>query len=106
MAESTTEEYVAERTAYLEGFAANVRRLRDSKGWSQADLYTAADLHRTGLGRIEGGKYEPGLLTIAILADALGVKLDDLVTGLPVPKERRPPPSRKRGRVEKQTDSE
>lgn len=99
MAESTMEEYVAERTAYLEGFAQNLRRLRDEKGWTQTDLYTAADLHRTGLGRIEGGKYEPGLLTAAVLADALGVKLDDLVTGLPVPKERRPPPSRKRGRA-------
>jgi transcriptional regulator with XRE-family HTH domain len=98
MAESTMEEYVAERTAYLDGFAQNIRRLRDEKGWSQTDLYNAADLHRTGLGRIEGGQYEPGLLTIAIIADALGVKLDDLVTGLPVPKERRPPPSRKRGR--------
>lgn len=96
---------MAERTAYLEGFAANVRRLRDEKGWTQTDLYTAADLHRTGLGRIEGGRYEPGLLTIAIIADALGVKLDELTAGLPVPKERRPPPGRKRGR-EQQTGSE
>ncbi len=102
MAESTMEEYVAERTAYLEGFAANVRRLREEKGWSQTELYNAADLHRTGLGRIETGRYEPGLLTLAILADALGVKVDDLMAGLPVPKERRPPPHRKQGR-EKQT---
>lgn len=83
--------------------------LRDRAGpWPLAeaiDLYNAADLHRTGLGRIEGGKYEPGLLTIAIIADALGVKLDELIAGLPVPKEHRPPPSRKRGR-EKPAGSE
>jgi transcriptional regulator with XRE-family HTH domain len=98
MAESTIEEYMAERTAYLGGFAQNIRRLRNDKGWSQTNLYNAADLHRTGLGRIEGGQYEPRLLTIVILADALGVKLDDLVTNLPVPQERRPPPGKKHHR--------
>lgn len=87
---------MAERTAYLQGFAENIRRIREEKGWTQTELYTTADLHRTGLGRIEGGRYEPGLLTLVIIADALGVKLDDLVTGLPVPKERRPPPNKMR----------
>ena len=90
------EEYQAERIAYLEGFAANVRRLRDEKGWSQTDLYDKADLHRTEIGRIEGAESESRLLTLHILAATLGVKLDDLVAGLPLPKERRPPPSRKR----------
>jgi ribosome-binding protein aMBF1 (putative translation factor) len=92
MAESTKEEYQAERTAYLEGFAQNVRRLRDEKGWSQTDLYNEADLHRTEIGRIEGAESESRLLTLVILADTLGVKLDDFIKGLPVPKERRPPP--------------
>ena len=96
MAKSTMEEYQAERKAYLEGFAANVRRLREKKGWSQTELYDEADLHRTELGRIEGAESESRLLTLVILAHALGVSLDDLVAGLPVPNERRPPPSRKR----------
>ena len=91
------EEYQAERKAYLEGFAANVRRLREKKGWSQTDLYDKADLHRTEVGRIEGAESESRLLTLVILAHALGGSLDDLVAGLPVPKERRPPPSRKSG---------
>ena len=86
-------EYMAEREAYLEAFSANVRRLRDERGLSQADLYKLADLHRTQVGRMEGGDAEPRLMTLVIIADALGVKLDDLrCAGLPVPKERRPPP--------------
>ncbi|HEV7566097.1 MAG TPA: helix-turn-helix transcriptional regulator [Microbacteriaceae bacterium] len=97
MAESTKEEYQAERSAYLEGFAENVRRLREERGWSQTDLYKAADLHRTEVGRMEGAESESRLLTLHILADTLGVKIDDLIAGLPVPKERRPPPSRKSG---------
>jgi transcriptional regulator with XRE-family HTH domain len=95
MAESTMAEYMAERKAYLEGFSENVRRLRDERGLSQTDLYNLADLHRTQGGRMEGGDAEPRLMTLVIVADALGVKLDDLVAGLPVPKERRPPPNPK-----------
>lgn len=99
MALSTMAEYVAERKAYLEGFSANVRRLREERDLSQADLHELADLHRTQVGRMEGGDAEPRLMTLVIIADALGVKLDDLVAGLPVPKERRPPPERKPKRL-------
>ena len=96
MAESTMAEYKAERAAYLKGFAQNIRRIRKASGVSQTDLYREADLHRTQIGKVEGGKVEPLLTTLVIIADALGVTLDDLVKGLPVPKERKPPPSRKR----------
>jgi transcriptional regulator with XRE-family HTH domain len=96
MAQSTMQEYQAERTAFLEKFAAQVRRLRTERGLSQTDLYKKADLHRTEIGRIEGAETEPGLMTIIVLADALGTKLDELVEGLPVPKERKPAPNSKR----------
>ena len=101
MALSTMAEYMAERAEYLEGFSENVRRLREERGLSQADLYKLADLHRTQLGRMEGGDAEPRLMTLVIIADALGVKLDDLIAGLPVPKERRPPPNPKPKRVKR-----
>ena len=94
-------EYMAERADYLEGFSENVRRLREERGLSQADLYKLADLHRTQLGRMEGGDAEPRLMTLVIIADALGVKLDDLIAGLPVPKERRPPPNPKPKRAKR-----
>jgi ribosome-binding protein aMBF1 (putative translation factor) len=96
MALSTMAEFKAERAAYLEGFAENVRRLRKERGLSQTDLYSLADLHRTQVGRVEGAKVEPRLMTLAIIAHALGVTLDELIDGLPIPKERKPPPKSKR----------
>jgi len=97
---STMEAYTAEKTAYLEGFAANVRRLRKQHRppLSQGELADAANLHRTEVGRIENGAVEPRLMVLHVLADTLGVSFDDLIAGLPVPKERKPPPARKRGR--------
>lgn len=89
---STQQEWEAERRAYLEGFAANVRRIREQKGLSQMDVERAANLHRTEIGRIEGAKTEPRLLTLAVLAAGLGVGLDELMAGLPVPRERKPSP--------------
>jgi transcriptional regulator with XRE-family HTH domain len=98
MAESTMAEFMAERDAYLKGFADNIRRLRAEHGLSQTDLYQEADLHRTQIGRVENADVEPRLMTLVIIADTLGVSLDDLVRGLPVPKERKPPPLPKRTR--------
>jgi transcriptional regulator with XRE-family HTH domain len=91
---SSMEDYKAELAAYLEGFAVNVRRLRAQHDppFTQTDLHNAANLHRTEIGRIENAEVEPRLATLAILADALDVPLDALITGLPVPKERKPPP--------------
>lgn len=96
---STMEAYTAEKTAYLKVFAANVRRLRETHKppLSQTDLYNAANLHRTEVGRIEAGEVEPRLMALHALADALGVKLDELIAGLPVPKERKPSPRGKLG---------
>jgi transcriptional regulator with XRE-family HTH domain len=86
---STHEAYRAELDELLEGFASNIRGLR--KG-SQEALSAAANLHRTEVGMIEQAKREPRLSTLMILADALEVTLDDLVRGLPVPRERKPAP--------------
>ena len=40
-------------------------------------------LHRTEIGRIEQGTVEPRLTTLVILADGLGVSIDDLLADLP-----------------------
>jgi transcriptional regulator with XRE-family HTH domain len=91
---STTEAYKAELARFLAGFGANVRRLRLAKTprCSQERLSDATGLHRTEIGKIEQGIVEPRLTTLLILADGLGVSLDDLVAGLWVPVERRPSP--------------
>jgi transcriptional regulator with XRE-family HTH domain len=92
---SSKEAYENERAALRRGLAANVRRLRaerEAGALSQSELFERANLHRTEVGRIEQAQTEPGLFTAMVLAEALGSSLDDLVAGLVVPKERKPPP--------------
>jgi transcriptional regulator with XRE-family HTH domain len=91
---STIELYKEELARFLEGFGANVRRVRMSKQprCSQEQLSSLTKLHRTEIGKIEQGMVEPRLTTLLILADGLGVTIDDLLTGLWVPLERKPSP--------------
>ncbi len=91
---STMEDYKAELASFLEGFGANVRRVRTAKRppCSQERLCHITRLHRTEIGKIEQGVVEPRLTTVYILADGLGVTVDDLLGGLWVPTERRPSP--------------
>lgn len=96
---STAEAYKAELARLLETFGANVRRLRTagSKPFSQEALSGLTALHRTEIGKIEQGVVEPRLTTLIILADALGVTLDELVAGLWVPHQRKPSPNARYG---------
>ncbi len=91
---STMTAYKAELARFLAGFGANVRRVRLAKSprYSQERLSHATGLHRTEIGKIEQGTVEPRLTTLMILAEGLGVGIDDLVAGLSVPEERRPSP--------------
>ncbi|HLM85119.1 MAG TPA: helix-turn-helix transcriptional regulator [Solirubrobacteraceae bacterium] len=95
---STMEAYKAELARFLEGFGANVRRVRQAKrpSCSQERLSDATGLHRTEIGKIEQGMVEPRLTTLFILADGLNVTIDELLTGLWVPTERRPSPHAER----------
>jgi transcriptional regulator with XRE-family HTH domain len=63
-------------------FAANLRRLRKAAGLSQEELAFRADIHRTQISFIEGGKRLPRLDTLVKLAGALGVTANDLVDGI------------------------
>jgi transcriptional regulator with XRE-family HTH domain len=89
---SAMEAYKGELARFLKGFGDNVRRVRTGKSphCSQERLSYTTRLHRTEIGKIEQGTVEPRLTTLVILADGLGVSIDDLLDGLPVPIERRP----------------
>ncbi|HYM54999.1 MAG TPA: helix-turn-helix transcriptional regulator [Solirubrobacteraceae bacterium] len=89
-----TTSYKAELGGCLERFGANVRRLRTAhgRGISQEQLAGLTGLHRTEIGRIEQGRVEPRLTTLLILADGLGVTIEDLVAGLRAPVQRKPSP--------------
>lgn len=88
-----------ERATYLAivgRIAANVRRLRDAKGWTQAELAFRADnMEVVALQGIERGDANATVVTISRLCDALGVDVRELVE----PAD--PPPKRPRGRPPK-----
>ena len=73
----------------------SVEQMLELPQYGQDKLGEDADLPRTEIGKIERAETEPRLLTLMILADGLGVTLNDIVEGLPVPKERKPPPGRR-----------
>jgi transcriptional regulator with XRE-family HTH domain len=91
---STTEAYKQELEAFLTSFGDNVRRARLAMDppCSQERLSHVTRLHRTEIGKIEQGEVEPRLSTLVILAAGLGVSVEQLVSGLCVPIERRPSP--------------
>lgn len=72
----------------VRGFAVRLRQLRLTRGLSQSELATRAQLHWTYVGRLERGEATPGLDLVARLAEALGASLGELLpeqAGDPIP---------------------
>jgi transcriptional regulator with XRE-family HTH domain len=62
------------------GLAANLKRLRKKKRWSQTQLAEHIGSHLSHINRIETGKYNPSLDVVQKLAKALDVTIDYLVS--------------------------
>jgi Zn-dependent peptidase ImmA (M78 family)/DNA-binding XRE family transcriptional regulator len=58
----------------------NLRRLRDARKLSQAEVAERADLSRVAYGKIESGAAQPRVDTLMRIAAVLEVKLQDLLT--------------------------
>jgi transcriptional regulator with XRE-family HTH domain len=56
-----------------------VRKLREKKGFSQEQLGFESGLHRNYIGGVERGERNIGVVNIAKLAKALGVRPRDLL---------------------------
>jgi transcriptional regulator with XRE-family HTH domain len=59
-----------------------IKKLRLRKGITQDGLADLAGLNRTHLYRLESGKQSVTLRTMVIIAEALGVRVRDLVRDL------------------------
>lgn len=59
----------------------NIRKLRLQKGFTQDAFADRAGLNRSHMGEIERGESNLTIQTLKIIADALKVKIVDLVAG-------------------------
>ncbi|MDO8728697.1 MAG: helix-turn-helix transcriptional regulator [bacterium] len=57
----------------------NLKRIRTEKGISQGDIVRSLGMDRAFVSNIENGKTNPTLATIAKIAKALGVKIEELI---------------------------
>lgn len=60
-------------------FGKSVRKLRSQKGWSQEELASKCNLHRTYIGSVERGERNISLENIEKIADTLDVTVDELL---------------------------
>ena len=68
----------------IQSIAINLRRLRSARGLSQAGLAQKAGVSRIAYSNIENGKASPRVNNLQLIADALSVGMQEVVT--PVPK--------------------
>lgn len=61
---------------------ANIRKLRAEAGFTQDVFAERAGLNRAHMGEIERGEANVTIQTLKIIADALKVKIVDLVQGI------------------------
>lgn len=60
----------------------NIAKQRQERGMTQEDLCGAAQIDRSYLSEIENGKMNVTIKSLKAIADALEVKLIDLLSGL------------------------
>lgn len=65
-------------THLLEQFGKRFKQVRKEKGKTQLDIEVATGINNGDISRIENGKTNIEFITIAKLAEALGVEMSDL----------------------------
>jgi len=61
------------------GIGGNIAKFRRKKGWTQTKLAKSARLSRGYIAAIEKGKRHPRVKTLAIIAEKLGVGIEELM---------------------------
>ena len=67
-----------QKQQFLFKLGKKIVEIRLKKGWSQRDLAFACDKEPQSIERVENGKSNPTAFYLKEVADALGVKLNDL----------------------------
>lgn len=62
----------------LKAFGANLKKLREKKGFTQEDLAYQAGISFNSVNTLENGKLNPTVATVFAIADALGVSFKEL----------------------------
>ena len=66
----------------LDVFAANLKQLRDERGWSQERVAHESGLNPSHVAKIERTQREPGVRTISKLSKGLSVSAAELFDGI------------------------
>jgi DNA-binding XRE family transcriptional regulator len=72
--------FPARNSAVSRTLAANIRRLRKERGWTQDNLAAEANVRQAAISLIESGRANPTLLLLETVIDALDVGFVDLFT--------------------------
>ncbi|MEA2939711.1 MAG: hypothetical protein QOD09_240 [Bradyrhizobium sp.] len=72
--------FPARNSAASKTLAANIRRLRKARGWTQDDLAAEAKMEQAAISLMENRRANPTLLMLETVAKALDVGFVDLFT--------------------------
>ena len=68
-----------DQSQLVSAFAANLRKLREKKGYSQEELASRAGLDRTYVSGCERGVRNPSLISLEKLASAMDIPAKDFL---------------------------
>jgi transcriptional regulator with XRE-family HTH domain len=72
------ERFPARNSAVAKALAANIRRLRKGRGWTQEDLAAETKVEQAAISLIENARANPTLLMLEAIAEALDVGFIEL----------------------------
>lgn len=81
------ERFPARDSAAVKTLAANIRRLRKLKGWSQDRLAAELDVEQNAISLLENGRSNPTVMMVEAIARIFGVRTAELLE--PSPKVRK-----------------
>ena len=64
---------------FLRELGSRLRRHREERGWTQAQLAQRCDLHRTFIGSVQRGERNVSILNLRLIARVLRVSLAELL---------------------------